>query len=73
MLSTYPFVCSQKINPKVNIYLFSLNYYSMCNIIRLSVIACSQLNARVCVFACICSKLLQYKMCVFVVYYFCVF
>ena len=35
------------------------SYYSICNIIRLSVIACSQLNTRVCVFACICSKQLQ--------------
>jgi len=57
-----------KNHPEVNIYLLSLNYYSVCNIIRLSVIACSQLNARVCVFV-----VNYYKICVFVVYYFCVF
>ena len=53
-------VCSQRITSKVNICLLSLNYYSICNIIRLSVIACSQLNARVCVYVYICSKLLQH-------------
>ena len=59
MLSIYPLVCSQRITPKVNIYLLSLNYYSICNIIRLSVIPCSLLNVRMCIFACICSILLQ--------------
>ena len=67
MLSTYPLVCSQRITPKVNIYLLSLNYYSICNIIRLSVIACSYLNACMCVFACICSVLF---LCFNVAYYF---
>ena len=70
MLSTYPLVCSQRITTKVNIYLLSLNYYSICNMIRLSVIPCSWLNARMCIFACICSILLYYKMYVLVVYYF---
>jgi len=41
MLSTYPLVYSQRITLKVNIFLFSLNYYGICNIIRLSVIPCS--------------------------------
>jgi len=72
MLSTYPLVCSQKITPKVDIYRLSLNYYSICNIIRLSVIPCSQLNARMYIFACICSIPLYYKMYLLVVNYFCV-
>jgi len=65
------YVYSQRITPKVNIYLLSLNYYSICNIIRLSVIACSQLNARVCVFACVCSKLLQ-NVCISSILFLCV-
>ena len=73
MLSTHPLACSQKITPKVNIYLLSLNYYSICNLIRLSVIPCSYLNARMCIFACICSILLYYKMYLHVVNYFYVF
>jgi len=60
-----------KNHPEVNIYLLSLNYYSVCNIIRLSVIACSQLNARVCEFACICSKLPQ-NVCICSILFLCV-
>jgi len=71
MLPTYPLVCSQRITPKVNIYLLSLNYYSICNIIRLPVTACSQLNTRVFVYAYICSKLVQ-NVCICSILFLCV-